>query len=230
MTHFGAELRRLGSKAASMEEAADRVVRSLYDSLRAGSGEARACALVRVFVTHPFGQLSGDLQRFALDVLGADDAPARMKCLTLLASAGDEPAWNSRRSSAGHKALPLPSEEVVGRSPMIARLITQLGVEIGSLIGSDGNLVMDTQQHTFNVFHVADAVGSPYIPAQREFVVPHGIRSVLGFGGLLPPGELFATILFSRAPIPREVANLFKTLALNVKVALLPYAGARVFA
>ena len=45
----------------------------------------------------------------------------------------------------------------------------------------------------------------------------------------MPSGELFATILFSRTPIPREVADLFKTLALNVKVALLPFVGTRIF-
>jgi hypothetical protein len=89
--------------------------------------------------------------------------------------------------------------------------------------------MVDATEHTFNVFHVPNAVGSPYIPAQKEFVIPYGVQSVLGFGGLLAPGELFATILFSRTPIPRDVADLFKSLALNVKVAMLPFAGARVF-
>jgi hypothetical protein len=90
-------------------------------------------------------------------------------------------------------------------------------------------MLLDSAQHTFNVFHVADAAGSPHIPAQQEFVIPHGVRSVLGFGGLLPPGELFATILFTKARVPREVAERFRTLALNVKVALLPFAGVRIF-
>jgi hypothetical protein len=61
-------------------------------------------------------------------------------------------------------------------------------------------------------------------------VIPHGIRSVLGFGGVLPSGDLFAMILFSRVRIPREIAELFKTLSLNVKVALLPFVDRRVFA
>lgn len=52
----------------------------------------------------------------------------------------------------------------------------------------------------------------------------------LGIGGLLSPGELFATVLFSRVPIARERADLYRTLALNVKVAVLPFAGSRVFA
>lgn len=153
-----------------------------------------------------------------------------MKCLTLLATAGALPAWNSRRMSAGHVALPLASAESVARMPMVARLISQLGVEVASLIAPDENFLVDAEQHSFNVFHVPEAEGSPYIPGQHEFVRPHGIRSVLGFGGLLPSGELFVAILFAKQAIGRERADLFKTLALNAKVAILPFVGGRIFA
>jgi len=149
-------------------------------------------------------------------------------CLTLLATAGEEPAWNDRRASVAHRALPLTSAESIARSPMISQLIRQLGVEIGTLL-TPSEMIVDNTQHSFNVFHVPDAVGSPHIPAQQQFVIPYGVQSVLGFGGLLPPGELFATILFTRTRVPREVAERFKTLALNVKVALLPFAGVRTF-
>jgi hypothetical protein len=230
MTRCGVELRKIGLEASSMEEVADRTVRYLYQRLRDSSLEAPACALVRLFVTMPYDELESAQQEFARSVLGrAPDSP-EMKCLTLLATAGDEEAWNSRHTSVGHSALPLPGEDAIARSPMIAQLIRQLGVQLDALVGSDERLMIDSEQHSFNVFYVPEAQGSPYIPAQREFVLPYGIRSVLGFGGLLPSGDLFATILFARTPIPREVADLFKTLALNVKVALLPFVGRRVFA
>ena len=135
---------------------------------------------------------------------------------------------DSRSTATSTASFPFTSESV-SRSPMIAQLIRQLGVEIGTLLSADPRLLMDSQQHSFNVFHVEQARGSPFIPAQLAFVEPHGVQSVLGFGGLLPPGELFATILFSRTPISRDTADLFRTLALNVKVALLPFAGDRVF-
>ena len=227
MTRCGIDLRRSGSGSSSMEETASRIVRYLYEGLRDPALEQPACALVRMFVTLPFDELQPEQQSFAGKVLGARPDPS-MKCLTLLATAGELPDWNSRHTSRGHQALPLPSPEAVSRSPMIAQLIRQLGIEISALL-SDGTLVIDTTQHTFNVFYVGDAVGSPVIPAQQEFVIPYGVRSVLGFGGLLPSGDLFATILFSRTFIPRDVADLFKTLALNVKVALLPFVGDRIF-
>jgi hypothetical protein len=230
MTRCGMELRKLGSDASSMEEVGERVVRYLYEHLRSADMAVPACALVRTFITLPFASLDEEQQEFAHGVLGGVAAAAGMKCLALLATAGDEPSWNSRRSSVGHKALPLVSTESVARSPMIAQLIRQLGIEIGTLLASDPRLLIDVDQHTFNVFYVAEAAGSPYIPAQLEFVTPYGVRSVVGFGGLLPTGELYATILFSRVRIPRHVADLFKTLALNVKVAMLPFIGRRVFA
>ena len=229
MTQCGAELRRQGVDADSMEQVADRVVRLLHDRLRAANGE-RACALVRVFVTLPYAELQAEQQTFARAVLPEIEHRPEVKCLTLLATAGDEAPWNSRRASMGHQALPLPSEESIARSPMISQLIRQLNIDVSALLRPNAAVMLDESQHTFNVFHVPDAVDSPFIPAQSEFVKPFGIRSVLGFGGLLLPGELFATILFARTPISREVAERFRTLALNVKVALLPFTGERVFA
>jgi hypothetical protein len=230
MTRCGIELRQAGTGASSMEEVAARVVRWLHEELRVPEGEGRACALVRMFVTVPFASLERPQQEFARTVVGGTPESESMKCLTLLASSGELEQWNSRHASAGHKALPLVSEQSIMRSPMIAQLIHQLGVEVGTLLSPDTEMMIDAAQRTFNVFYIPEAKGSPHIPAQDDFVIPHGIRSVIGFGGVLPPGEMFATILFSRIAIPREVADLFKTLALNIKVALLPFAGGRIFA
>ncbi len=230
MTTCGSVLRKLGDDAASMEEAASRVVRHLYEALCAPGTTEPACALARFFVTVPYAELEPELQQFAQRVFPESANHPQMRCLTLLATAGAEATWNDRRSSAGHQALPLPSEEAVSRSPMIAQLIAQLGVRVSAVVSPAPDFVLATPQPTYNIFNVAEALGSPFIPAQREFVEPYGIRAVLGFGGMLPTGDLFATILFSRHPIPRETADMFKTLALNVKVAIMPFAGGRVFA
>ena len=230
MTRCGMELRRLGENASGMEEVGDRVVRYFYQHLRTPDLANPACVLVRVFVTQPFSALDDGQRTFVESVLGGHSVSASLKCLTLLATAGDEPAWNSRRTSSTHKALPLTSEESVTRSPMIAQLIRQLGVDIGALIASDARLLLDLDQHTFNVFHVAEAKGSTHIPAQQEFVVPYQVQSVVGFGGVLPNSELFATILFTRVPVARSTADMFRPLALNQKLAMLPFVDRRIFA
>jgi hypothetical protein len=113
---------------------------------------------------------------------------------------------------------------------MISQLIIQFGLEVSALIQPDPALLVDLEQRTYNVFHVPDAVGSPHIPAQQGFVIPFGIQSALGFGGMLPTGDLFAVILFSKVHVPRATAEMFKTLALSVKVAVVPFVGGVVFA
>ena len=104
-----------------------------------------------------------------------------------------------------------------------------MGLEISSILAPTAQLLLEADQRAYGVFHVENASGSSYIPAQ-DFVAAHGIQSVLGFGGLLPSGDLFCMILFSRTRISRETASLFRTIALSVKLVLLPFTHGPVFA
>ncbi|OGT97735.1 MAG: hypothetical protein A2X80_09785 [Geobacteraceae bacterium GWB2_52_12] len=223
MTECGRFLRMAGGGANSMEEAAGRVVTYLYDNLIDGLTGERGCALVRCFKTQDYSQLGLELQSIARSMLGGSDPPADMKCLTLLATVGEKAEWTDRRMSKGHQAIPLPSEEAVHQIPMIRNLIKQLGLDISMVVKPDPKLLMDMEQRTYNVFYVPEALGSLHIPAQEEFVIPHGIRSVLGFGGILPSGDIFTIIMFLKVGITQDVATHFKTLSLNVKMALLPF-------
>ncbi|MBC7839579.1 MAG: response regulator [Nitrospiraceae bacterium] len=223
LTHNLATLRKLGAGVESMEETANRMVRYLYDSLVVKETGKRSCALARLFVTQPYGMLDDELQTLARKMLGgAPESPAP-KCLVLLGTAGDQPEWNARQQSMGHQVIPLPSEQVVSSIPMISQLISQLGVDVSHVLQPTPDMMLAVEQKTYNVFHVPEAVGSPYIPAQNAFVIPFQIKSVLGFGGLLPSGELFALILFSRTYISQDTATLFKPYALAVKAAFLPF-------
>jgi|GEM_PF-2144683 len=228
MTQCGKSMRTIGEGAESLEEVAERIVNHFYDSLVDGKGE-RACSLVRFYKTHSYAGLDDELQDFARTMMGGVPASNDMKCLVLLATAGEEPSWNSRKTSRGHKAIPLPSEEAVNQAPMVSNLITQLGLSVSMVVKPDPEILLDMAQRTFNVFHVPKALGSPYIPAQKEFVIPYGIESVLGFGGLLPSGDMFVITLFLKIPVFAEVADLFKALSLNVKMGILPFEK-RVFA
>jgi signal transduction histidine kinase len=238
LTHFrledmvacGSALRSLAADASHMEPVANAVVRYLYDHLRAGGDGTRACALVRLYKTHVYADLEPNLRQIVCSGLGDRPPSPAMKCLTLLATAGDQEEWNSRQSSVGHRAIPLYSQEQVDHIPMVAQLIRQFGLESASVLAPDPAIMLDLEQRTYNVFHVLHARGSPYIPAQDEFVIPFGVRSVLGFGGVLPSGDLFAVILFAKVPIPAGTAEFFKTIALNIKVALLPHDATAVFA
>jgi len=100
-----------------------------------------------------------------------------MKCLTLMATVGATASWSSRLLSRGHRAIPLPSPEIVEKAPMISQLIKEFGLELTSVLQPSAEVVKDLAGKRHGVFHVENAVGSPYIPAQEEFVLRYGAFS-----------------------------------------------------
>ncbi|MGI8686856.1 MAG: PAS domain S-box protein [Acidimicrobiales bacterium] len=214
-------VRAAAAGATSMESAARGIVSFLRDSLIDKELQGPSCALVRLYKVHPFEHLEPGLQARAR----AGPGPSRrgVPCLTLLGTAGDEAQWNDRHASLAHGVIPLDSGDAVRHFPMIQQLVEQLGLEVHEVVEPHPDLFVDLDRRSFNVFHVPDAVGSPFVPAQEGFVLRYGVKSVLGFGGVLPPGSMFAVILFSRTAISEDTAQLFRSVALSVKLALLPF-------
>jgi PAS domain S-box-containing protein len=97
---------------------------------------------------------------------------------------------------------------------MVSALFTQLG------LSAQAPFLLATEDKLCNVFHVEQALGSPFVPDQVEFVQRYGIQSVLGFGGLLTDNEMFAVILFCAVHVARETADLFRLVAPSVGMAL----------
>jgi hypothetical protein len=240
MIESGRELRKLGSAARSMEEAAQEMTSFFHDRFVDDAGTPNL-VLARCFKTHPFGNLSPELKQAARASAGGVAIPSSALCLTLLGTRGHRPEWNDRHRSAGHQAIPLISHEAIARAPMIARLFQQMGVASEYLVHEKSaeqsafpprrqeELMLDIEGRHFNVFYVPEAQGSAFIPAQQEFVERFGVRSAIGFGGVLPQRELFAFVLFTRVAVNRETAELFRTLALAAKLVLLPFAGRQIF-
>lgn len=222
ITECGKVLRTVSKGAKSMEEAADSIVNYLYDNLVDERSGNKICSLVRFFKTHTYEKLDSELQNFSRNTLGSNPIFPETKCLTLLATVGENPMWNSRKTSKRHMAIPLLNEQVAQQIPMIQNLITQLGLNMSMIVKPDPKLLLDRKQKTCNVFYISEALGSPYIPSQGEFVVPYGIKSVLGFGGVFPSGDVFGVVMFLKVSIAKEVADLFKVLALNIKITVLP--------
>ena len=229
MTRCGAALRRMGEGSTSMEEVAGKIVRYLYKEMTDQETGDKSFGLVRLFKTHDYGDLEPDLQEFVAGVLGQEPEFRGTKCLTLMATAGSKEEWNDRRRSQRHQSIPLLSAEMVRAFPMLSNLVNQLGLEITDVLNPDPSMLVDIDQKAYNVFHVPYAVGSEAIVDQEDFVIPEGIKSCLGFGGMLPSGNLFAVVMFSRVPIIPTVAAMFRTISLNLKLALLPFES-RVFA
>jgi hypothetical protein len=221
---------KAGQQASSMEACANSIVRYLHENLVDRRTGERACALVRFFKTQSLGDLTEELQTVARTTLRSDvTITPGMKCLTLLATAGDEPQWNSRHESRGHRVIPLPSARIVEQAPMISQLIKQLGFDVAEIVSADPDVIVDLEERATGVFYIPEANGSPYIPAQAEFVAPYGIRTVTGFGGALPSGNLFVIVLFTKTHVPKDRAEMLSVLAVSVKAAVLGFDYGKVF-
>lgn len=219
---LSAALRHLGAGAENMAELADRVVRHLHETLLDEEGKP-AGVLVRLFATERLEDLDPTLRERAAEAMIAHGDPVEpnTRCLTLLATVGAEPEWCRPEESRNHRVIPLPDAAALTEAPMTAALLRHVGVSLGF-----GRAEIPARWQRSNVFHVEEARGDPRVPDQADFIEPYGVRSVIGFGGMLPTGEVFAVIFFASVHIGTEVASLFEPVAQSVRLALLPLAVA----
>jgi hypothetical protein len=230
-------LREAAAGAASRQQVCERITDLLYEGLRIGGSGEPACVLARCFQTCHYARLPVDYQHAAEELLEQTPSYPNMRCLALMATRGMRTVWNDVATSMRHQCIPLPSVEVVERAPMIARLLDQVGISVERLVArvpldaeQAGVFPDAAQPGTFNTFHITHASGSPFVPAQAEFIEPFGVKSVLGLGGLLLDGNIFAVILFTRVPVSDEVAAHFGVLGPFVREALLPFPERNTFA
>ncbi|MEO5679311.1 MAG: hypothetical protein ABIS47_06555, partial [Acidimicrobiales bacterium] len=154
-------LRAAAGGVASMEEAAQAVVGQLFRGLVDDDGSP-ACALVRFYVTLRLGELVAPLRELAASA-GNDGYPPlsdETRCLTLLATAGREPAWNDRRASARHQVVALSDEARVERLPMVAGLLRGLGIEASSVVRPDPTQATARSGRRYDLFFVPEAASS----------------------------------------------------------------------
>jgi hypothetical protein len=207
--------RRIAPAAPTLESAMAQCIDVVHASL------ASAVVLARGFAVVPYDRLPAAEREVAAERAAkaghilAHDAPV----VVLLATRGEKPRWNDRHASRDHLAVPLASPASVESIPMIASLLRQLGAEVRPAPDGSAQLVWQgagaIKLGTFYVFDARtrlDARGQLIIP-ERSFVQEHDVRTVLGVGGTLPGGTLFAIILFARQHVTRSVAELLVPMA-----------------
>ena len=229
MSEIGEALQQLELKARNIDELNDMMVQYFFDNLVDAQTGEKSSVLVRFFMTYPYSSLDTNLRKSVDQMLNGQTAPQDMKCLKLSATAGVKQEWNSTSDSKNHRVLPLLSEDMLKKNIMVHQFIHQMDIGISNVLNPDPGQSSELEGRVFNVYYVPDAVGSPYIPVQEEFVIPYEIKSAMGIGGMLPTGNLFALLIFSKTKIPHETANLFKNIALNVRMAALPFVNEKIF-
>ncbi len=204
----------------SLEEAAQRFARELHASFE------DSVSLARVYATVPYAELPVPDQQFLQRTARSTLATLRDETLilSLLGSRGAQASWNQRQTSRGHLAIPLRDARSVEEIPMIARLLSELGVDTQLLEASQAVIARKLIGGLNGLFYVPDAQtsldarGRRIIPAQ-DFVTIHGIKTVFGMGGIYFQGTIVAAILFTREDVPRHIAERFAMLITPLKKA-----------
>lgn len=193
---------------SSVEEAAQVFAKGMYTTFK--SGAQSELVLSRVFHSFEYQALPQDIQE-AIKQAAEKTPDAGSLFLTLLGTYGDEPAWQDRTKSSGHKALPLTPESIT-KIPMMTRLFQQIGFDLGIALGKGSpGMVISGVDRSYSVFYVDEAQGSPYIPAQ-EFVTNYGVKTIVGSGVKLPNNDISIYIGFTRISLNEVQALHFSPL------------------
>lgn len=206
----------------SLQAVAQRFTEKLYERF------APSIVLARTFATADLRLLPALDRAFVERIANGAGRAAELNdatpILSLLGTRGTGDLWNDRRDSRDHLAIPLLSAGFVGDTPMIARLLSDIGFT-PVWRGASPGFVTKTLANVNGIFYVHDAAsalderGRNVIPA-AGFVERHGIRTVFGFGGSYLSGNTFiTTIVFCRHEIVRTDAMKFIPLMGSLKAA-----------
>jgi len=179
--------------------------------------------LARVFLVTPYAGIPAHDQAFVKKLVHADPlVTAHTPVLSLLGTAGREPAWNDRLRSVGHLAIPL-LKSLVADTPMIAKLLADLELDHAELDDGFAATTIKMLGSTNGKFFVpnagtaVDSRNRPVIPG-RDFVKKYDVRTVFGMGGSYYDGMLAVVIFFTSEPLERSVVDRFASFISTFKI------------
>jgi len=194
---YGHQLLAVPNLPRTFEQAATTFVTRIYEDFQQPDGSP-LFALLRIYRIAAYDELEPELKTLAQD--------ESTRCAILIATRGIEPHWNDRRTSNAHRVLSI----LENQTPMLSAAFSKLGLIPGERFSS--SLQIENADGASRFFHVPEAEGSPQIPAQRDFVVPYKIQSVVGLGTTFASGNGFMLIGFSRGFISHTMAATFAKL------------------
>ena len=181
--------------------------------------------LARLFLVLPFKALPAREQAFAERLveksrLLRDTTPT----LCLLGTSGKNAAWRERANSVRHLAIPLLGAESVAGAPMIAKLLSDLNIDLKAL--DDGRPIATRQMlgGKNGVFYVLDAqqdrdASGRHIVADTAFVRDHRIATVFGMGGAYVDGTLAVMVVFCDEHLERNIVDRYASFIASFKMA-----------
>jgi hypothetical protein len=198
MNAFGRQLLSENRNALrTFDQAAQAIVARIHRAFLTETG-APLFALVRIFRFSRADQVPSAWQIAAEphDVL-----------LSLAGSYGDLPEWCHPEQSKHHKVISLSTQ----MTAMMREAFRQLGIQ--PQLVAQGEPVQQVMSADLRRFYVPEALNSPFIPDQEQFVKPYGIRSVVGVGSQFVSGSAYMLIAFSKVFISDAQSWNFTALA-----------------
>ncbi|HZH91860.1 MAG TPA: hypothetical protein VEX70_14735 [Pyrinomonadaceae bacterium] len=211
---------------ANLQEMAQTCARLLYEEF------TESLILARVFVTLPFSSLPARDKAFVTALAEAKNlAPLlgeKTQVLSLLGTHGAEARWNDRYQSQDHLGIPLLTAEFVESIPMVARLMSDMGIGSDWFDKFEPDILVKNLGRAAGVFYVRDAkmrldARNRKIVSAQDFVAAHDIHTVFGLGGSYLNGSFVTIILFTRETIEQSQAEAFMLLVNTFKTATLSF-------
>lgn len=185
------------SGLASFEAAAQVATDAVYNTFRQTNGQP-TFALVRIFRAMHYNQLPSHLKSLA-------NSDITDTWLVLNGTAGDIAAWGSPAKSVGHQVIPAISSA----TPMLKAAFEQLQFNSMKPIDPNALQLHQAQGVAPRYFYVPNALGSPHIPTQDEFVKPYKIQSVVGIGSTFVSKSFYLGLFFSKVALSQDDVEKF---------------------
>ncbi|WP_017302819.1 sensor histidine kinase [Spirulina subsalsa] len=228
MSTLGLALRQCGGGVDSMEEVSQALVDCLALNLGVSQGQSSVCEWVQFWKTHLYGDLTSDLQTsLETEELGAEGGGvstltlrSNTPCLILLSST-QTPGNEGKRAIALHPDSPSapPWFTLLEEAHLPRHLFLTSEIPESQALSPQHNPVFQLGQESLKAIVAAGCSGETLV----------GVQAIVGLWGVLPSGSCFVTLLGLRNALAPEMLELFRPLALNIKVAILPFDRGTVF-
>jgi hypothetical protein len=208
--------------SSSMQAAAQRFVEILFDEL------SESAVLFRVFSTVALGALPSRDQSFARELArerrSDEELDEKTTVVALLGTRGRRAGWNDRYNSERHLAVPLTRASFIKTIPMLARLMSDMGTGLDWVEKQGLHMVVRSVGQMARVLYVEDArkavTSDGYmIVSDQDFVVQHGVKTVIALGGAYLDRTVVGIVLFTRELIPQDRVEKLLPLVHAFKIA-----------
>ncbi|HEX8128662.1 MAG TPA: hypothetical protein VF527_06120 [Pyrinomonadaceae bacterium] len=207
-----------------LQDAAQTCARLLYEEF------SESLVLARLFVTLPFDALPARDREFVAALADAKEITPllgeKTQVLSLLGTHGAEAEWCDRYRSQGHLGIPLVTAAFVESIPMVARLMSDMGIGSDWFDKFEPDILVKNLGRAAGVFYVRDAktrldARNRKVVSAQDFVAAHDVRTVFGLGGSYLNGSFITMILFTRETVEQSQAEAFMLLVNTFKTATL---------